>query len=152
MLLKEMVDDVTARLGSVISNKEFAGELIEIGDVKIVPMLRLQLGFGGGGGEGDASVSVPKKEGAAGGDGAGLATAGAVTVRPVGVIVFTKKGVRVLQVKEKRPTIERVLDTIPETVERVRGVVRRLDTEDGVLGASSTEEPPPPEDPAPKKK
>ena len=66
---------------------------------------------------------------------------GAICVRPVGIIVFTKTGVRVLQVKERRPTIERILDTVPETVERVKGVVRRLDTEDGVMGATSTSDP-----------
>jgi len=71
-----------------------------------------------------------------------MATVGGITVRPVGVIVFTKKGVRVLQVREKRPTIERILDTIPETVDRIRGVKARLDHEDGVFGATSTEDPP----------
>ncbi len=141
MLLKEMVQDVTGRLGSVISSKEFAGELIEVGGVKIVPMLRLHLGFGGGGGEGDANVAT-KKGANTGGGGTGVATMGAICVRPVGVIVFTKNGVRVLQVKERRPTIERILDTVPETVERVKGVVRRLDTEDGVMGATSTADPP----------
>ena len=141
MLLKEMIKDVTGRLGTVISSKEFAGELIEIGEVKIVPMLRLHMGFGGSGGEGDAAVTT-KKGAQTGGEGSGVGTMGGVIVRPVGVIVFTKKGVRVLQVKEKRPTIERILDTVPETVERVKGVVRRLDNEDGVGGAVSTEDPP----------
>ena len=143
MVLNDMIKDVTGRLGSVVANKDFAGELVEIGDVKIVPMLRLHVGFGGAGGEGDASVGDKKGEAKlGGGGGAGAATMGAVVVRPVGVIVFTKNGVRVLQVKEKRPTIERVLDTIPETVERVKGVVRQLDTEDGVIGATSTNDPP----------
>lgn len=140
MLLQDMVRDVTHRLGAVVSEREFEGEAIQIGDVKIIPMLRLQLGFGGGGGEGDAAVQG-SKEGAHGvaGGANGMATLGAVSIRPVGVIVFTKSGVRVLQVKEKRPTIERILDTIPETVERVKSIVRRIDTEDGVVQATATE-------------
>lgn len=140
MLFKDMLSDVTGRLGSVISSKEFAGELIEIGDVKIVPMLRLHLGFGGGGAEGDANLSNGKGSNT-GGDGGGVATMGGVCVRPVGVIVLTKNGVRVLQVKERQSTIERILDTVPETVERIKGVVRRLDTEDGAMDATATAHP-----------
>lgn len=140
MLLKDMVNDVTGRLGTMLSEQEFAGEVIEIGNVKIIPMLRMQLGFGGTGADGDSAKE--KKKGRASGNSAAMATMGAVSIRPVGVVVFTPKGVRVLQVKERRPMIERVLDTVPETIERIKGMTRRVDTEDGILGATSTEDPP----------
>jgi uncharacterized spore protein YtfJ len=98
------------------------GSPIELGELTIVPISRISIGIGAGGGEGrGASPERRKKHGGFGsGKGTGGATGGAGKVRPVAVAVIREESVEVLPVDEKTGKLDRLLDKIPDLIERFK--------------------------------
>ena len=121
--IKELVDAVSERLSSVANSDVVAGTPMELGGVTIVPISRISLGIGAGGGEGEAGTPGKKhgKHGRHGrGEGTGGATAGAGKIRPVAVAVLSGDGIEILSIDEKRGKLDRLLDKIPDLIERVK--------------------------------
>lgn len=81
----------------------------------IIPISRVSFGFVAGGGEYAGGFTQPPPDGApfAGGAGAG------VSVSPVGFLVCTSSGVRMLSASCASP-IERVVEMIPQALEKLR--------------------------------
>lgn len=88
------------------------GQPLVLGGVTIVPLSRVSVGFGGGGGR----AKTPGTEEDNVGGGAG----GSAKVRPVAVAVFTKDGVRVHPIPDRKGRLEKLIDSLPDLVGKVR--------------------------------
>jgi uncharacterized spore protein YtfJ len=128
--LNDILELVSEQLSSVASSDAVVGVPIELGSVTVVPLSRVSIGFGGGGGEGEGSVRPHQKSKKKGGPtielelqpgkGQGGGSGGGAKVRPVAVIVFGEDGVQILPIPNKRGKLHRLLDKIPDLVERVK--------------------------------
>lgn len=98
------------------------GKALELGDVTVVPLSRVSVGFGGGGGR--ARMEDAAEDSTGGGAG------GSASVRPVAVAVFTKDGVDVHPIPDKKGKLEKFVDTLPDIVGKVREVVGQDEDEE----------------------
>lgn len=126
--VQELVELVIAKLETVSKSDAVVGEPIELGEVTIVPLTRLSIGMGVGGGEGEGEGFGPHGHGReiraakakSKGKGVGGGSGGGATLRPVGVAIFTKEGVEVLPIADKKGLIDRIFDRVPDLVEMVQ--------------------------------
>lgn len=81
----------------ILSTKTVVGEIITIGDTKIIPLINLGFGFGAGGGSGKGKM--PGSDDCGEGEGGGAGTGGGGGVKPVAMIIVDQNGVRVESVK-----------------------------------------------------
>lgn len=114
--IREMVD-VNTVVGDAVKTQDGS---------TIIPISKVSFGFVAGGGEYAGGVAVPGAEGLpfAGGAGAG------VSVQPVGFLVCTANGVRLLSASCASP-MERVVEMIPQALETLRGMEDRDDEDRG---------------------
>jgi len=75
----------------LLSTKTVVGEPIVIEGNTIIPLICIGFGFGGGGGTGKS----PKGEG----EGTGAGTGGGGGIKPIGLIIINKDGVKIEPVK-----------------------------------------------------
>ena len=115
--VQEIIGQVTHTLGDIASSDVVVGAPLEVGPVTVVSISRVMAGFGGGGAEGRGEERAKKVQ-AETGMGSGGGSGGGAVVRPVAVVVFTNDGVEVLPIAEKRGKIEKLLDQLPELMER----------------------------------
>jgi len=120
--LNQLVDAVSDRLATIANSDVVVGSPLELGGLTIVPISRISIGIGAGGGEGEGTSPERKKgsRSAGPGRGTGGGTGGAGKVRPVAVAVIKEDGVEVLPIDEKSGKLDRLLDKIPDLVERFK--------------------------------
>jgi uncharacterized spore protein YtfJ len=90
--VKDLLQTTLEDLEKVLSARTVVGDPITIDGNTIIPLSSIGFGFGAGGGSGTA----PKAEAA---EGAGAGTGGGGGIKPVGVIIVNKDGVRVESIK-----------------------------------------------------
>lgn len=100
------------------------GSPIELGSATVVPLSRVSVGMGAGGGVGEGRPDGKHgKHGKHGpGKGKGGGGGGGAKVRPVAVAVFTADGVEVLPIPNRRGKLDKLLDNLPELIERVKKI------------------------------
>lgn len=109
--IKSMVD-VTSVVGTPFESKD--GSLI-------IPLTKVSIGFVAGGGEyGIDKINLKQlsKYPLSGGSGAG------VCVYPVGLLVFTKEGCRLVRVDQKS-AYDKLIETIPGIVQSVTSIFKK---------------------------
>lgn len=122
--VEEIIEQVTSTLGDVAQSEVVVGSPMAIGQVTVVAISRISVGFGGAGGEGrgasgESESKEKKREGSGGGQGSG--SGGAAVVRPVAVVVLSEERVDVLPIPEKQGKLGKLIDQIPDLVERIQG-------------------------------
>lgn len=90
----------------------------------IIPVSRVTYGFASGGS--DLPTKQPK-DSFAGGGGAGI------TMEPVAFLVIKDGNVRVMQINPHVGTVDKLVDTVPDVIDKVTGIVK---------GNKGTETPP----------
>ena len=112
----EVIDLLQANLGEiekVLSAKTVVGEPTTIGDTMLIPLISVGFFVGAG----SAAGTEPKKGGGTG----GIGTGGHAGIKPVGMVIIDKSGVRVESVKGGLASaLEKFAETIPQVVERWR--------------------------------
>lgn len=105
--IREMVD-VNTVVGDPVKTQDGS---------TIIPISRVSFGFVAGGGEYAGGLAQRQAEGLpfAGGSGAG------VTVHPMGFLVCSQSGVRLLSASCTTP-IERIVEMIPQALEEIRAM------------------------------
>lgn len=105
--IREMVD-VNTVVGDPVKTQDGS---------TIIPISRVSFGFVAGGGEYAVGVAQPQTESLpfAGGAGAG------VTVHPMGFLVCSQNGVRLLSANCVSP-MERIVEMIPQALEGIRAI------------------------------
>lgn len=108
-LLKSNVEEIE----KVLKTKTVVGEPTVIGDTTLIPLISVGFTVGAGGGSGTSA-----KGEAVGG---GIGTGGHAGIKPVGMVIIDKSGIRVEGIKGGLASaIETFAEKMPETVERWR--------------------------------
>ena len=81
----------------------------------IIPVSRVTYGFASGGS--DLPTKQPK-DSFAGGGGAGI------TMEPVAFLVIKDGNVRVMQINPHVGTVDKLVDTVPDVIDKVTGIVK----------------------------
>jgi uncharacterized spore protein YtfJ len=132
-------DVAMEHLQSVTRTETVIGEPFEAGGRRFVPITEIRLGIGAGGGEAGGDARGGGKQGGGGGLGGGF------RVSPVAVVCMEGDAVRVLPVRQRKGTMERLLDLVPEALARLReagATVQEL--QEAAARARSAPVPPPP--------
>lgn len=131
----ELLELVSGRLTESAHSEVVVGEVIDLGQVKIVPLSRLSLGMGLGGGEGEGEIPAGhhhhKKARAGRGKGIGGGAGAGAKVRPVGVAIFSEDGVQVLPIADKKGILDKIFDKVPKVIELVESVMERREGKRG---------------------
>lgn len=120
--IKEMVD-VNTVVGDAVETPD--------GNV-IIPISRVAFGFAAGGGEFETDTTVVAKENPVlpfgGGSGAG------VSVRPMGFLVVGHGQVRFLPVDGGGAVFDRLIDVVPQVIDKIHGMVNGGGAKDPLPG------------------
>jgi uncharacterized spore protein YtfJ len=112
--VKDLLKSNLEEIEKVLTTKTVIGEPTVIGDTTLIPLISVGFTVGAGGGSGSDS-----KGEAAGG---GIGTGGHAGIKPVGMVIIDKSGIRVEGIKGgMAAVVEKFAETIPETVEKWRG-------------------------------
>ena len=112
--VKDLLKSNLEEIEKVLSSKTVVGEPTVIGDTTLIPLISVGFTVGAGGGSG-----TNIKGGAGGG---GIGTGGHAGIKPVGMVIIDKSGIRLEGIKGGMASaMEKFAEKIPETIERWRG-------------------------------
>lgn len=115
---KETMDSLFKGMNGVISSKTVVGEAIHIGDTILLPLVDVSFGVGAGAFKGDA------KEKGAGGLGG--------KISPCAVLVIQNGTTKLVNIKNQ-DAITKILDMVPDLVDKVKGAKEKKMTEKDVV-------------------
>lgn len=107
------VRELLSGLDGFVSSKSVTGEPITVGDTVIIPFMDIQLGLGAG---------------AYGRKGSGTGGAVGAKIMPSAVLILSGGTSKLISIKDQ-DTALRVLDMIPEVVDRLKAIVKKDDPE-----------------------
>lgn len=111
-VVQNLVKTTLVEIEKILTTRTVIGDPITLEGTTLIPLVSIGFGFGAGGGEGRGE-SKQKGEGAVGG------TGGGAWVKPIGVVIIDKNGVRIEPTKGGLTgVIEKAGDTIPRMVEK----------------------------------
>ncbi len=102
---QDILETILEKLRSLASTETVIGEPVELGDVTLMPVIKMSIGFGAGGGEG---TLVEDKSGKGSGGGGG----GGAQVTPIGFLIWDGDEVRFISVGKGK--VESLIETVPE--------------------------------------
>lgn len=109
-LLKTAIEEIER----ILNTKSVVGDPITIEDNSIIPLVSIGFGFG-------AAMGIGKKPDSSKGEGAGGGTAGGGGIKPIGIIVIGKDGVRLDTIKGGTLSlIEKVSNNIIRIIQQKR--------------------------------
>lgn len=117
MSTQDILSVLLKQVESIARSETVVGEPIQAGDATIVPVSHIAIGFGVGGGGLDGELPTARSTK---GKFDASATGGGISVDPVAFIVVTKDGrAQLLPLKGGSSQIARVIDMVPEVLDRV---------------------------------
>ncbi len=138
-MISELLKILMQELRSIAQTESVVGEPIKAGDSTIVPVTRVTIGFGAGEFGSDNSVEEEKDKKMRNGAGLG----GGISIDPVAFIVVTKEGkVHLAPLAAKEATISKVLDIVPEILNKFVELKGGTTKTDIVSAEQKTEEEP----------
>lgn len=108
--IKSTIDSIFESLEKFVKSKTVVGEQIEIGDIKIIPLIDITYGLG--------SIYADQKSDDSKQGNLGHAGSGG-RISTSAVLVIKGDSIEVLPVK-KSASFEKLVDMIPETVEKIQ--------------------------------
>ncbi len=105
----ENVNAMFEQLERFFTSKTVVGEIIQIGEVSLIPIISISLGLGAGVGNAGQEKEAPKKGGSGGGMGA--------KATPIALVVVKGETIQVIPFKDK-DGINMLLNKIPDLVAR----------------------------------
>ncbi len=115
---KETVESLFSGINGVLSSKTVVGDAIHIGDTIILPLVDVSFGIGAG------AFNADHKEKGGGGLG------GKMT--PCAVLVIQNGTTRLVNIKNQ-DAITKILDMVPDVIDRVKGPKEEKMTEQDVV-------------------
>lgn len=116
---KGTVESLFHGMEGVVSSKTVVGDAIEVGDTILLPLVDISFGMGAGSFAGSKSADKSMKS--AGGIG------GKMT--PSAVLVIQNGNIRLVNVKNQ-DTMTKILDMVPEVIDKVTGKMGKKITEE----------------------
>ena len=109
--VENLIKICLSEIERMLTTKTVVGEPMTVEGNTLIPLVSIGFGFGGGGGTGKG----PKDKG----EGVGGGTGGGGGIKPVGVIVVNKEGVRIEPIKGGAATFaEKVADIVGKVMEK----------------------------------
>ena len=109
--VENLLKTTLGEIERVLNTKSVVGEPITIDGNTVIPLVSIGFGFGAGGGSGKDPKN-PQSEGAGEGSGGGGG------VKPVGVVIVSKDGVRVETMRGTGTVVERLGEAVSKIVEK----------------------------------
>ncbi len=106
--VERLVKTTIGEIEKMLTTKSVIGEPMTVEGNTLIPLVSIGFGFGGGGGTGKGTKDK--------GEGTGGGTAGGGGIKPIGVIVVNKEGVR----------IEPIKGAVSSLAESVAGIVAKV--------------------------
>jgi uncharacterized spore protein YtfJ len=124
--MEEVENLIKVCLGEIermLTTKTVVGEPMTVEGNTLIPLVSIGFAFGGGGGSGKG----PKETG----EGTGGGTGGCGGIKPVGVIVVNKEGVRIEPIKGTAVSLaEKIADTVDKVMEK-RAEAKKAEKKEG---------------------
>ncbi len=118
--IEGLMSEVMGKLKQMIDVNTIVGECITTSDgTTVIPVSKVAFGFGAGGSEFSAKPLDEKKDQALFGGGCG----GGVSVKPMAFLVIKNDSIRLLPVTNSVSTADKVVDMIPELLNKVNGFI-----------------------------
>jgi len=109
--IQNLIKASLSEIERILSTKSVVGEPMTVEGNTIIPLVSIGFGFGGGGGIGKGS-----KEQAEGG---GSGTGGGGGIKPIGVIIINKDGVKIEPIRGTAASfVERISDVVSKVMEK----------------------------------
>ena len=105
------VRELLSGLDGFVSTRSVLGEPIRMGEATLIPLMDIQIGVGAGSYGG-------KSAGSAGGLGA--------TIKPSSMLLLQDGKVKLIRITNEE-TVMKVIDAIPEVIDRVKGAFMKTD-------------------------
>lgn len=106
----ENVEGIFEKLEKFFTSKTVVGEVIEIGDVKILPIMDITFGLSSG-----AATGKDKNGDEGSGSGGGLGA----TAQPKALVIIKGDKIEVVQIG-KKAGIEKIMEMVPDLVEKIK--------------------------------
>jgi sporulation protein YtfJ len=120
MAVEDLMKEVVTQLEKMITTRTIVGEPITAAGKTVIPISKVSFGFGSGGGEGKRG-----EEGGFGGGGGGGAK-----IEPVAFLVISEDEVELVGMKGKGLNIEKIIESVPELVEKVKSLKGKKEPEE----------------------
>lgn len=112
------LSSIMENLKTMVDSNSVIGDPITTPDgTTIIPVSKISYGFGTGGGNSNGSLQKSGKSGAAFGAGGG----GGITVTPVAFLSVKDGNVKMLQVEPFISSVDRVIEKVPDLMDKVGG-------------------------------
>jgi len=115
--INSLNDNVLGNLKGLVNAGTIIGDPIHVGDdTTIIPVSKVSFAFASGGADTGKAVQSDKFGGGSG---------GGVTVLPIAFLVVKDGRVQLLQLADKGQTVDRLLNLVPETMDRISGFISK---------------------------
>lgn len=129
-----LMDVTLEKIRQMVDSNTIIGNPINTADgTTILPVSKITYGFTSGGS--DFVSSKAPKDLFGGGSGAG------VSITPVAFLVLNGGNVRLIQIADKNSSLDRVLNMVPEVMDRVQGFVDKRGPKQDKPGAKAAAKP-----------
>ncbi len=117
---QDSLKELLSAMEAFITTKTVVGEPIHMGDTILLPLVDVQFGAGAGAREKGKGPETPDRKGTAGGVGAKMS--------PSAVLVIKDGQIRLVNIKQQ-DTVTKVLDMVPDLVDKFKGTFKKEDEE-----------------------
>lgn len=115
--INSLNDNVLNNLKGMVNADTIIGDPIHSEDgTTIIPVSKVSFAFASGGADTGKAAQTDKFGGGAG---------GGVTVTPIAFLVLKEGRVQLLQLADKGQTVDRLLNMVPETMDRISGFLNK---------------------------
>lgn len=119
--LNELIQTTIQNVRTMADANTIIGEPIQVDGITMIPVSRLSFGVAGGGTE-----FSTKKQTAGGDNNFGGGSGASAKIEPVAFLIVRDGNVKLLPVAPPpATTVDRVIDTVPEVVDKVTGFIER---------------------------
>lgn len=118
--ISELMDTTMAKIRDMVDVNTIVGQPIQAEGMTLIPISRLSFGFASGGSDFASKHQKPEADNSfGGGSGAG------VNIAPVAFLIVKGDSVKLLPVEPPHSTVDRVVDMVPEVVDKVTGFLEK---------------------------
>lgn len=123
--ISDLMATTMEKIRGMMDANTVIGKPIEAGGVTVLPVCKISIGYGSGGSDFSQKNQKPEQGNAFGG-GTGMG----VNITPVSFLIISNGNVRVVSVDAPATTaVERVIDMVPDVVNKVGDVVSKKKAE-----------------------
>ena len=124
----ELMDTTMAKIREMVDVNTIIGQPIQAEGMTLIPISKLSFGFASGGSDfATKNQKADADNSFGGGSGAG------VNIAPVAFLIVKGDSVKLLPVEPPHNTVERVVDMVPEVVDKVTGFIEKQKNKDILL-------------------